>query len=134
MSKNLRPLHEDPNFKEHTRKGGVNSGKARRRKADLKKRMELLLECEVVNEKTKQQLETHGLGASNEDLLAFSVFQKAIQGNQRAVENIIKLIASKDKYDIAEQKARIKKLKTEENTTNNNTNVTIVDRWVNDDI
>ena len=92
--------------KELARKAGKASGKARRKKADLKKALEIILQSEVLDLELKEKLENMGYEANNEMLLAFSIFQKAANGNQRAVENIIKLTNSKDKYDIEEQKAR----------------------------
>nr|DAS65985.1 MAG TPA: hypothetical protein [Caudoviricetes sp.] len=74
--------------------------------------MQVLLAMDVASEKSKQQLEELGVEATNEMLLAFATFQQAVKGNQRAVENVIKLSTSdKDKHDISEQKERIKSLK-----------------------
>ncbi|QBX27424.1 hypothetical protein Javan386_0025 [Streptococcus phage Javan386] len=54
-NKNLKPLNK--RTKEEQReiqsKGGVNSGKARRKKADLKKAMELLMTLDVQDGKQK---------------------------------------------------------------------------------
>lgn len=112
--KNLIPNSQrtPKELREMTRKGGIASGKARRKKADLKKAMQVLLAMDVASEKSKQQLEELGVEATNEMLLAFATFQQAVKGNQRAVENVIKLSTSdKDKHDISEQKERIKSLK-----------------------
>lgn len=112
--KNLIPNSQrtPEELREMTRKGGIASGKARRKKADLKKAMQTLLSMDVASEKSKQQLEELGVEATNEMLLAFATFQQAVKGNQRAVENVIKLsTVDKDKHDIAEQKERIKALK-----------------------
>lgn len=109
--KNLIPNSQrtPEELREMTRKGGIASGKARRKKADLKKAMQTLLSMDVASEKSKQQLEELGVEATNEMLLAFATFQQAVKGNQRAVENVIKLTTTdKDKHDIAEQKERIK--------------------------
>lgn len=109
--KNLIPNSQrtPDELREMTRKGGIASGKARRKKADLKKAMQTLLSMDVASEKSKQQLEELGVEATNEMLLAFATFQQAVKGNQRAVENVIKLTTTdKDKHDIAEQKERIK--------------------------
>lgn len=92
-------------------KGGKASGKARRKKADLKKAMETLLALDVTDKNIKKQLEDMGMDGSNEALLAFATFQQAVKGNQKATENIIKLTNTKDKYDIQEQRERIKSLK-----------------------
>ena len=109
--KNLIPNSQrtPEELREMTRKGGIASGKARRKKADLKKAMQTLLSMDVASEKSKQQLEELGVEATNEMLLAFATFQQAVKGNQRAVENVIKLTTTdKDKHDISEQKERIK--------------------------
>ena len=92
-------------------KGGKASGKVRRKKADLKRAFETILKADVHSDKAKEQLESMGFEATNEMLLALSTFQQAAKGNQKAVENIIKLTSAKDKYDIAEQKARTEALK-----------------------
>lgn len=113
--KNLIPVTE--RSKEEARqlsiKGGKASGIARRKKADLKKAMELLLSLDINDPKIKKQLENLGMTGDNQSLVAFSVFQQAVKGNQKAVENMLKLTNAKDKHDIAEQKERIKALKLE---------------------
>lgn len=113
-NENLKPFEftSGDEAREKGRKGGINSGKARRKKADLKKAMMTLLSMDVANEKTKKQLEELGLDTTNEALLALTTFQQAVKGNQRATENVIKLATTeKDKHDIAEQKERIKAMK-----------------------
>ena len=128
---NKRSLEEQ---KELQRKGGKASGIARRKKADLKKAFETLLALDVTDSKIKKQLEEMGMDGNNEALLAFATFQQAIKGNQKATENIIKLTNTKDKYDIQEQKERIKSLKMDnkERTEANkltDTPIYIVDEW-----
>ncbi|CMX48055.1 phage protein [Streptococcus pneumoniae] len=114
-TKNLKPVTE--RTKDEARaissKGGKASGIARRKKADLKKAFEILLSLDVTDSKIKKQLEEMGMAGNNEALLAFATFQQAVKGNQKATENIIKLTNTKDKYDIQEQKERIKALKYE---------------------
>ena len=128
---NKRSLEEQ---KELQRKGGKASGIARRKKADLKKAFETLLALDVTDSKIKKQLEEMGMDGNNEALLAFATFQQAVKGNQKATENIIKLTNTKDKYDIQEQKERIKSLKMDnkERTEANkltDTPIYIVDEW-----
>lgn len=108
---NLKPFTVET-ARENGRKGGYASAKAKRKKANLKQAMQTLLAMDVSSEKSKEQLEALGVEATNEMLLAFATFQQAVKGNQRAVENVIKLSTTeKDKHDIAEQKERIKALK-----------------------
>ena len=129
---NKRTLEEQ---KELQRKGGKASGIARRRKADLKKAFETLLALDVTDSKIKKQLEEMGMAGNNEALLAFATFQQAVKGNQKATENIIKLTNTKDRYDIQEQKERIKALKhdnreREEAEKGSTETIQIVDEWV----
>lgn len=72
--------------------GGKASGIARRKKANLRKRMELLLELEVKDEINRKKLEAMGMTCDNHSLFAVSIFTQALKGNQRAVENIIKIL------------------------------------------
>ena len=131
---NKRSLEEQ---KELQRKGGKASGVARRKKADLKKAFETLLSLDVTDSKIKKQLEEMGMDGNNEALLAFATFQQAVKGNQKATENIIKLTNTKDKYDIQEQKERIKALKHEnreraEAEKDSSETIEIVDAWAED--
>ena len=108
---NLRPFTVET-ARENGRKGGFASAKAKRKKANLKQAMQTLLSMDVASEVARKQLEELGFETTNEMLLAFTTFQQAIKGNQRAVENVIKLSTTeKDKHDIAEQKERIKAMK-----------------------
>lgn len=136
-TKNLKPVTE--RTKDEARaissKGGKASGVARRKKADLKKAFETLLSLDVTDSKIKNQLEEMGMAGNNEALLAFATFQQAVKGNQKATENIIKLTNTKDKYDIQEQKERIKALKhdnkeREEAEKGSGETIQIVDEWL----
>ena len=138
-TKNLKPMSErsKDEVKKIASKGGINSGKARRKKADLKKAFETLLSLDVTDKNIKKQLEDMGMDGSNEALLAFATFQQAVKGNQKATENIIKLTNTKDKYDIQEQRERIKllKLDNKERTENNKITdapINIIDEWAGD--
>lgn len=136
-TKNLTPMNKRSleEQKELQRKGGKASGIARRKKADLKKAFETLLALDVTDSKIKKQLEEMGMAGNNEALLAFATFQQAVEGNQKATENIIKLTNTKDRYDIQEQKERIRALKhdnreREEAEKGSTETIQIVDEWV----
>ncbi|GGE26362.1 KGG domain-containing protein [Streptococcus himalayensis] len=135
-TENLKPMSQ--RSKDEARKlgskGGKASGKARRKKADLKKAMETLLALDVTDKNIKKQLEDMGMDASNEALLAFATFQQAVKGNQKATENIIKLTNTKDKYDIQEQRERIKSLKLDNKERESislveDEKIIVADRW-----
>ena len=115
--KNLIPNSErtPEELREMTRKGGIASGKARRKKADLKKAFETILQADVSSNKTKEQLESLGFEATNEMALAMVMMQKAMKGDVRAFEQISKLTATdaKDSLDKKEQRERIKAIQLE---------------------
>lgn len=91
------------------RKGGIASGKARRRKADLKRAFNTILKADVANENISKQLEALGFEATNEMALAMVMMQKAMKGNVKAFEQIARLVAidTKDSLDRKEQRERI---------------------------
>ena len=88
------------------------SGKARRKKANLKKAFETILQADVASPSVKKQLEDMGFDTTNEMALAMVMMQKAMKGNVRAFEQISKLTTTdaKDSLDKKEQKERIKRL------------------------
>lgn len=98
--------------RENGSKGGIASGKARRKKANLKKAFETILQAEVASPNVKKQLEELGFDSTNEMALAMVMMQKAMKGNVRAFEQISKLTTTdaKDSLDKKEQKERIKSL------------------------
>ena len=95
--------------REFGRKGGIASGKARRKKADLKKAFNTILKADVANENISKQLEALGFEATNEMALAMVMMQKAMKGNVKAFEQIARLVAidTKDSLDRKEQRERI---------------------------
>ena len=98
--------------RENAKKAGVASGKVRRKKANLKKAFETILQAEVASPNVKKQLEELGFDSTNEMALAMVMMQKAMKGNVRAFEQISKLTTTdaKDTLDKKEQKERIKRL------------------------
>ena len=101
--------------RENAKKAGVASGKARRKKANLKKAFETILQADVASLSVKKQLEDMGFETTNEMALAMVMMQKAMKGNVRAFEQISKLTTTdaKDSLDKREQKERIEALKLE---------------------
>lgn len=98
--------------RENGKKGGVASGVARRKKANLRKAFETILQAEVASPNVKKQLEELGFDSTNEMALAMVMMQKAMKGNVRAFEQISKLTTTdvKDSLDRKEQRERIKRL------------------------
>ena len=125
--------------RENGRKGGIASGKSRRKKANLKNALNTILTAEATS-KTAQILEELGFDNTNEMAIMLSLTQQALKGNVRAIELINKMATSeKDELDRKEQKARIKQLELSnkaaaEDTTVNDEQIIIVDEWREDEV
>lgn len=135
---NLRvPSSEEA--RELGRKGGIASGKARRRKADLKRAFNTILKADVANENISKQLEALGFEATNEMALAMVMMQKAMKGNVKAFEQIARLVAidTKDSLDRKEQRERITAIQLEnerrkeqlDTNVAEGTNINIINAW-----
>lgn len=112
-TENLIPFNErtEEEQRKIQRKGGIASGKARREKADLKKKVNQILEMDVFSPQLKEMLEEKGLSATNQTAVATVLLQKALKGDMRAIELLAKMNGNegtKDKLDQKEQKERIK--------------------------
>ena len=134
-------FHERPasEQREIAKMGGIASGKARRKKANLKKALNTILTAEATN-KTAAVLESLGFENTNEMAIMLSLTQQALKGNVRAIELINKMATSeKDELDRKEQKARIKQLELSnkaaaEDTTISDEQIIIVDEWQEDGV
>lgn len=101
------------------RKGGINSGKTRRKKADLKKAMNAVLSAGVNSDQLKELLKSLNLPTTNEYALSLSVVAKGIKkGDAKVLEVVHDIVREKDKGDKAEQKARIEQIKAQTNKLN----------------
>lgn len=125
--------------REFGRKGGIASGKVRRKKADLKKAFNTILKADVANENISKQLEALGFEATNEMALAMVMMQKAMKGNVKAFEQIARLVAidTKDSLDRKEQRERIVSIQLEnerrkeqlESSGAEGTTINIINEW-----
>lgn len=66
------------------RKGGKASGRARRRKADFRKTLNLLLTAKIDNEEWKPVLESLGVECTLESALLMAQIKEAMRGNTKA--------------------------------------------------
>lgn len=80
---NLRCLSPSE-AREYGKKGGKASGQARRRKADFRKMLNLLLTAEIDNEEWKPILESLGVECTLESALLMAQIKEAMMGNTKA--------------------------------------------------
>ncbi len=79
--------------------GGKASGKARRRKADFRKTLNMLLTAEIDSEEWKPVLEALGVECTLESALNMAMIKKGLAGNVKAYEAIAKYAGQTGKPD-----------------------------------
>lgn len=115
-NENLKPLNtrSAEKKKEIARMGGIASGEARRRNADIRKAMNELMKMPATGRAKElvDSLEFADDEKVNANALAAKLFQMAIAGNQRAMELILdySFKVSDDERKTKESDARIKAL------------------------
>lgn len=79
--------------------GGKASGKARRRKADFRKTLNMLLTAEIDSEEWKPVLEALGVECTLESALNMAMIKEGLAGNVKAYEAIAKYAGQTGKPD-----------------------------------
>lgn len=94
-------------------KGGKASGEARRRKADFRKTLNLLLTVKIDSEEWTPVLEALGLESTLESALNMAMIKAGLAGNVKAYEAIARFAGQTDKTDtdLEEQKIRTDRAK-----------------------
>ncbi len=85
--------------REYGRRGGKASGKARRRKADFRKTLNMLLTAEIDSEEWKPVLEALGVECTLESALNMAMIKEGLAGNVKAYEAIAKYAGQTGKPD-----------------------------------
>lgn len=85
--------------REYGRRGGKASGEARRRKADFRKTLNMLLTAEIDSEEWKPVLEALGVECTLESALNMAMIREGLAGNVKAYEAIARYSGQSDKPD-----------------------------------
>ena len=106
---NLKPVRTKREARERGRNGGKASGAVRRRKADFRRTLNMLLTAEIDSEEWKPVLEALGVECTLESALNMSMIKEGLSGNVKAYEAIAKYAgqSSKADSDLEEQAAKI---------------------------
>ena len=93
-------------------RGGKKSGEVRRRKADFRKTLNLLLTAEIDNEEWKPVLESLGVECTLESALLMAQIKEAMAGNTRAAYFVAQYAGqnAQTAADDAEQKRRTERM------------------------
>lgn len=108
-NENLKPVRTKSEARERGRNGGKASGESRRRKADFRKTLNLLLTAEIDSPEWTPILEAMGLDSTLESAVNAAIIKKALAGNVKAYEAIRDTLGQtlKSELDIEEQLAKI---------------------------
>lgn len=100
-NENLIPFHKrtEKEQREIRSAGGKASGAARRRKADFRKTLNLLLTAEIDSEEWKPVLEALGVECTLESALNMAMIKEGLAGNVKAYEAIAKYAGQSGKPD-----------------------------------
>lgn len=114
-NENLRPVRTESEAREKGRAGGKASGVARRRKADFRKTLNLLLTAEIDSEEWTPVLQALGLDSTLEAAVNMAMIKKALAGNVKAYEAIARYSGQSEKTerDDAEQAAKTEQMKAQ---------------------
>ena len=87
-------------LREMTRKAGIASGKARRKKKLFKEQIELLLSLPLKDKNVKEKLKKIGIDANNLDnqmAIIISLYQRALKGDVKAFNALRDTVGEKPK-------------------------------------
>lgn len=87
---NLKPVRTKSEARERGRAGGKASGAARRRKADFRKTLNMLLTAEIDSPEWKQMLETLGVDCTLESAMLMAQIKQAMLGSTKAATFVAK--------------------------------------------
>ena len=96
---NLKPIRSTEEARERGKKGGKASGVARRRKADFRKTLNMLLTAEIDEEEWRRTLQSVGADCTFESAINMAMLREALSGNVKAYEAIAKYAGQSEKTD-----------------------------------
>lgn len=132
---NLKPIRTESEAREKGRKGGIASGKSRRRKKAMKVHLQEALELSVVNPKVKKMMRQVGMedGNSNYDAVTASIIAGAIQGAPGYARLLMELIGETGEEKRADKSDRrdAKRLRMEEEEFKRKNDLNTIDRDIN---
>lgn len=107
--------------REYGRRGGKASGEARRRKADFRKTLNMLLTAEIDNEEWKPVLEALGVECTLESALLMAQIKEAMQGNTKAAYFVAQYAGQSGQTDadLEEQAAKIQLMQAQKEKVKN---------------
>lgn len=107
-NENLRPVRTKSEARERGKKGGKKSGEVRRRNANFRKTLNMLLTGEVDSKEYGPILEALGVESTLESAMLMSMIKAALEGNVKAAYFVAQYAGQSDKSDADEEEQRIR--------------------------
>ena len=107
-NENLKPVRTKSEARERGRNGGKASGKSRRRKADFRKTLNLLLTAEIDSPEWTPILESLGLECTLESAMLMGQIKAAMMGDSRAARFVAEYAGQSGKTDADHEEQRIR--------------------------
>lgn len=111
-------------------KGGIASGKARKRKKQLKEIVKIFLEQLPSSEKARKKLKEAGFEEdemTNQALLVLTTFKQAMKGNMRAIEFLRDMSGENPYLELKAKEFKWKKEQVKEGKVIGNIPIVLVD-------
>ena len=105
---NLKPVRTKSEARERGRNGGKASGEARRRKADFRRTLNMLLTAKIDSEEYKPVLEALGLECTLEAALNMAMIKEGLAGNVKAYEAIARYSGQSDRTELDHEEQQVK--------------------------
>lgn len=105
---NLKPVRTKSEARERGRNGGKKSGESRRRKADFRKTLNMLLTAEIDSPEWTPVLEALGLESTLESALNMAMIKKGLEGDVKAFEAVAKFAGQSAQTEADEEEQKIR--------------------------
>ncbi len=99
-------------------KGGKASGEARRKKANFRKTLNLLLSAKIENEELTPLLESLGIDSTLESAINMAMIKKALKGDVKAYEAVARFAGQ---YEVPDEDIELKRARKQQITGENET-------------
>lgn len=105
---NLRPVRTTSEARERGRNGGKASGESRRRKADFRKTLNLLLTLDIDDDEWAPLLRSLGLDCTLETAMNMAMIKAGLAGNVKAYEAVAKYAGQSPQTEADDEEQRIR--------------------------
>lgn len=105
---NLKPVRTKSEARERGRNGGKKSGESRRRKADFRKTLNMLLTAKIDSAEWGPVLEALGVDSTLESAMLMSMIKAALEGDVKAAHFVAQYAGQSEKTEADEEEQRIR--------------------------